>query len=146
MSAASCSLLCVPLGCHLLSPLSAARPPPPTLSLPPSVGRCPLPHAVLPASSAQVHMADQGGAESGQLNPKTNPKSMTKSKDPAWKNCYWPGLNKMMKSTWLKMMNKYMILVNPHVTALLKMVRKLMQSWMILILMIFEQFSLSAFC
>jgi hypothetical protein len=83
---------------------------------------------------------------SGQLNPKTNPKSMTKSKDPAWKNCYWPGLNKMMKSTWLKMMNKYMILVNPHVTALLKMVRKLMQSWMILILMIFEQFSLSAFC
>jgi hypothetical protein len=41
-------------------------------------------------------MADQDGAKSGQpgYDPKTDPKRKAKSKDPAWKYCYWPDLNK----------------------------------------------------
>jgi hypothetical protein len=46
-------------------------------------------------------------------------------------------MNKMMKSTCLMMIKKWMTLVNPHIAALLKLVVKKMQ-WMILISEIFE--------
>jgi hypothetical protein len=56
------------------------------ISLSPShAGRCPLPQAVLPGA--------YGGPRKPGYDPKTDPKCKAKSKDPAWKYCYWPDLN-----------------------------------------------------
>jgi hypothetical protein len=42
-------------------------------------------------------MADQGESASEQhYDPAKDPKRKVKSKDPAWKYCYWPDLNKKM--------------------------------------------------
>jgi hypothetical protein len=46
---------------------------------------------------AVLDMADQGESASEQhYDPAKDPKRKVKSKDPAWKYCYWPDLNKKM--------------------------------------------------